>query len=99
MIEPLVEAVRARQAILFVGSGVSTNLGLPSWGQLIERMAQELDYDPAVFELHGGYLELAEYYKLKKKSLGPLRSWMDRTWHTDETRVDSSKIQIGRAHV
>jgi hypothetical protein len=92
MIEPLVEAVRARQTILFVGAGVSINLGLPSWGDLIKEMASQLDYDPMVFEGHGGYLELAEYYQLKNTSMGPLRSWMDRTWHTDEAKVDSSRI-------
>ena len=39
MNESLVEAVRRRQAILFAGSGISRNLGLPSWGQLIDEMA------------------------------------------------------------
>jgi SIR2-like domain len=92
MIDSLVRAVRSRQAILFVGSGVSRNLGLPSWSELIERMARELDYDPDVFALHGSNLELAEYYKLRKGSLGPLRSWMDCNWHADEARVDSSRI-------
>lgn len=92
MIDALIQAVRTRQAILFVGAGVSRQVGLPSWGELIAEMAKQLDYDPAVFESHGGYLELAEYYKIKKSSMGPLRSWMDRTWHTDEARADSSRI-------
>jgi hypothetical protein len=89
MIEPLIQAVRNRQAILFVGAGVSKQLGLPSWNELISEMAKQLDYDPAVFQSHGGYLELAEFYKIKKTSMGSLRSWMDRTWHTDEARVDT----------
>lgn len=92
MIEPLVESARARQVILFVGSGVSKNLGLPSWGELISEMARQLEFDPMVFRIQGDYLELAEYYKLQTTSIGPLRSWMDRTWHTEPARVDSSKI-------
>jgi len=92
MIEPLIESVRRHQVILFVGAGVSMSLGLPSWGQLIAEMARQLDYDPDVFSGHGDYLELAEYYKIKKTSLGTLRSWMDRTWHTDESRIKTSKI-------
>jgi len=55
-------------------------------------MARELGYDPSVFEGHGDYLELAEYYRIKKTDLGQLRSWMDRTWHTSKARVDSSRI-------
>lgn len=92
MIEPLVEALRSRQIILFVGAGVSRSLGLPSWSELISEMATQLDYDPAVFKGYGDYLELAEYYKVKTGSIGRLRSEMDRLWHKDESRVDSSAI-------
>jgi hypothetical protein len=92
VIDPLIHALRNGQAIAFVGSGVSRNLGLPSWQELINKMAMDLDFDPLIYGGHGGYLELAEYYEQKKASLGPLRSWMDRTWHTDEDKVDSSKV-------
>lgn len=92
MIDSLIHAIRNGQAILFVGAGVSRQLGLPSWRELIARMAEDLDYDPEVFESQGGFLELAEYYKIKQGSLGPLRSWMDRAWHTDPAKVEKSRI-------
>jgi hypothetical protein len=88
----LVEAIRNNQAILFVGAGVSRHVGLPSWDELIEQIALRLDYNPEIFRRQGSNLELAEYYEITKTSLGSLRSWMDRTWHQDEAKVDSSKV-------
>jgi hypothetical protein len=88
----LVEAMRNRRAVLFAGAGVSMNLGLPSWSDLIQELATRLGYDPEVFEQYGNPLELAEFYEIREGDLGAIRSWMDRTWHTDEARVDASQI-------
>jgi hypothetical protein len=81
-----------RRAILFVGAGVSRNLGLPSGNELLAEMARDLDHDPDILAQHGDNLACAEYYMLEKKSFGSLRSRMDRTWHKDENVVDSSEI-------
>lgn len=35
---------------------------------------------------------LAEYYRLKQGSLGPLRSWMDRNWKASRERVEASRL-------
>ncbi|SMP52291.1 SIR2 family protein [Noviherbaspirillum suwonense] len=95
--QELVEAIRNRKAILFAGAGLSMNLGLPSYGSLISRLAQELDFDPQLFQLSGDYLSLAEYYYQVKGKLGPLRSWMDTTWHANS--IDISKSFLHRAIV
>src|SRR5687767_13925727 len=92
MFDQLVEALRKGQVLLFVGAGVSRHLGLPSWQGLIAEMAAQLGYDPRVLASHGDYLELAEFYQLKMATLGPLRSWMDRTWHVAPERVDKSPV-------
>lgn len=92
MIEKLVKAVRDRQVILFVGAGVSRSLGLPSWREMLDEMGRELGFDPDVFNVQGEYLQLAEYYHIQRNSLGSLRAEMDRSWHKDEERVDSSPV-------
>ena len=79
--DQLRDAYRNNRLILFVGSGVSANIGLPPWKELIDEIAVQLDYDPEVFNTYGNFLALAEYYRIKKGSIGPLRSWMDREWH------------------
>jgi hypothetical protein len=52
--------------ILFVGSGLSQRFGLPSWSDLIGTIAEELGYDPDVFNCNGTKEPLAEYYVAMK---------------------------------
>jgi len=91
-LQELIDAIRKRNVILFVGGGVSMNLGLPSWDRLIDRLARDLGFDTEVFRSYGYHLLLAEYYKMNK-GIGPLRSWMDRKWHnTDKVDIRKSRI-------
>jgi hypothetical protein len=81
--QELVKAVRDRNALLFVGAGVSMNLGIPSWRELSAHIAGRLGYDPEEFAQLGDDQTLAEFYALQTGSIGPLRSWMDVEWHRD----------------
>ncbi|CAH3662028.1 SIR2 family NAD-dependent protein deacylase [Klebsiella pneumoniae] len=90
--EQLLADYKKGNVILFVGAGVSMNLGLPSWSQLVDHIATELGYDPDIYRTFGSALELAEYYKLKKGKIGPLRSWMDRMWHSSDIDIKKSKV-------
>lgn len=93
MLEDLVRAVRERHAILFAGAGVSMTVGLPSWSTLIEHVADELRLDTSSFKNGDlNYLALAEYYRIKQGSIGPLRSWMDRNWSIAEETLKDSKV-------
>jgi hypothetical protein len=92
-VDELADAVRARTALLFVGAGVSMNLGIPSWAELTAHMAARLGYDPAAFARLGDPQTLAEFFALEAGSLGPLRSWMDVEWHRDaEQKVRASEV-------
>ena len=88
----LAQAYRSGKLVLFAGAGVSANLGLPAWSQLIDQIAVELGYDPKIFASYGDRLALAEYYTRKRGSLGPLRSWMDREWHKPGIDIGGSDI-------
>ncbi len=92
-IDDLSDAIKKREVILFVGAGVSAALGLPTWHGLIEHMAKELGYDPELFQTTaGGYLSLAQYYRNKRDSIGPLRSWMETHWSVDHDKLKTSKV-------
>ncbi|MBJ7537769.1 SIR2 family NAD-dependent protein deacylase [Marinomonas transparens] len=90
--DDLVASYRERNVILFVGAGISKNLGLPTWSELIDHVADELGYDPEIYKSFGDSLALAEYYRLKTGSIGPLRSWMDTNWHSANVDLQGSKL-------
>jgi hypothetical protein len=79
------------KVIPFVGAGLSQPLGLPSWAELIDTIAKELNYDPDVFTCNGTALQLAEYFVAVKGSIGPLRSIMDRAFDPSNETIAKSK--------
>ncbi len=90
--DKLLKAYRDRRLILFVGAGVSMGMGLPSWQKLVDRMAEELDYDPAIFNSYGGALALSEFYRIKRGGIGPLIEWMDNASHPSDVDISKSKV-------
>lgn len=90
--DDLIASYREGNVILFVGAGVSKNLGLPTWSELITHIADELGYDPEIYKSFGDSLALAEYYRVKTGNIGPLRSWMDTNWHSANVDLQGSEI-------
>lgn len=93
MISELKDSIANGRVILFAGAGVSAVLGAPTWGQLIDHIGEELGFEPAVFRsLSTNYLTLAEFYKLEKGTIGPLRSWMDKGWNFSDEIIQASNV-------
>ena len=92
MLDDLADAVRENRAILFVGAGLSMSVGLPSWRDFISHMISELDLDPNSYGQEYTYQTLAEFYRIRQGSIGPLRSWLDRAWSVSEERVQQSRV-------
>lgn len=89
----LKKLIEQRKVILFVGSGVSAGLELPTWSGLISQMATELDYDSDIFATSSdSYTILAEYYKIKKGSIKPLLEWMNDSWRKTPDDLKKSKV-------
>lgn len=92
-LDELARAINRRRAILFAGAGLSMGVGLPSWQKLIDHMADDLGIDPDAQGAPGiSYQTLAEYYRIERGSIGPLRSWMDREWKVSPERVRESRV-------
>lgn len=91
-VDQLVRAIIDRRVILFVGAGVSISVGLPSWEKLIKRMATDLGISEEFDIQRDRFQTLAEYYRLRHGSIGPLRSWMDRNWSVSREKVEKSEL-------
>src|SRR4051794_29765891 len=91
--DELVAALKERRVILFAGAGLSMSVGLPSWQRFIDHLCHELGLDiNSTLGPDTSYHSLAEYYRIKKGSIGPLRSWLDRNWKVSESEIRDSKI-------
>lgn len=76
VIEQLAKQIVQGKVILFVGAGVSASVGMPTWRDMINKMAEDLKFDPSEFSGFGDYLQLASFYKSKTGSIDPILDWL-----------------------
>lgn len=69
--DPLIRAARERKLVLFVGSGLSSMAGYPTWPQLIDRLVSDAERAPNArtegldaIKARGDYLMLAEFARV-----------------------------------
>jgi hypothetical protein len=92
-IKVLSQSIAEQRVMLFAGAGLSANLGLPTWGKLVEHILKDLKLSEEEIT-HGPdpYLTIPEYYRLTRGSLGALRSWMDIHFHSPTIDIGESAI-------
>lgn len=76
--QDLINLIRERRVIPFIGAGFSASLGLPDWDHLLRTVSAEIQGIPTYEEIkkccNGDYLQIAEYLFIKNdKNIGPLR--------------------------
>lgn len=93
-LDQLADLLQNKKLILFAGAGVSANLGIPTWEELMEYIAKdsEISYNPQIFKCMGSYLELMEYYSLKKNGVEELKEWMCSEWNGKEIQKENLNI-------
>lgn len=57
----LAELIKQRKVMLFVGSGISASVDLPTWGSLINILGEKQGFDKELFSCYGDNMMLAEY--------------------------------------
>lgn len=90
--EEIRDKLRNDNIILFIGAGLPAALGLPTWGKLIDEIAEMLGYDPDVFKCSGDYLSLAEFFQLVKENdwKQELKKWMNKSFTVSDDKVSDA---------
>ena len=91
MSELLIDALRSRNAVAFVGAGFSRQLGLPSFSEVMVRIADDLGFDADLLTSLGEPWTLAEFYQRARNGIGELRSRLDAEWHPSDIDITTSR--------
>ncbi len=70
MIDDLSFALQKERLVIFVGAGVSKNSGLPSWGQIVQAFAREIQYPMEGRLATEEYIRIPQYYYCMDESEG-----------------------------
>jgi hypothetical protein len=90
----LVDMLRSRRVIPFLGSGFSAPFKLPDWDTLLSKIATEMEDDLPYAQVkkfcNADPLQIAEYYFIKSdRSIGPIRHAISRQLDSDTDPLSS----------
>jgi len=89
--EHLLESAKHNNLIPFIGAGFSRVFNLPSWGELISDVSNQIGYDPEVAELYGDYLQLAEFMSIKQNGLSRFKADLIHKFNAPSINIADSK--------
>lgn len=94
--QELLEMLRERRLIPFIGAGFSVAHGLPDWDTMLRQVSSEVadvpDYDVIKDCCNGDHLQIAEYLFIKSdRSIGPLRHKLSTLLQTRTNCLDSTQ--------
>lgn len=84
----LIEMIKSRKVIPFIGAGFSSPLNLPEWEDLLREIARDVEedykitYEEVKEYCQGNPLEIAEYYLIKSnKNIGCIKTFYFSSVH------------------
>lgn len=79
-ISKIQKAIRENTLVVFIGAGVSANSGVPTWGNLINKMASELNIEREIQQSE--YLKIAQYYynNCPKNFFKNVKNFLEGEW-------------------
>jgi NAD-dependent SIR2 family protein deacetylase len=93
--QELIELLKQRRVIPFVGAGFSAGHGLPDWDTLLRQVCPDVPGTPQYEDIkrmcNGDYLQIAEYLFIKcDRNIGPLRHKLSNLLQTKLNCLEST---------
>lgn len=80
--DELINAIREKKVMLFIGAGISASVGFDSWNNLLKKLGEKCSFDGDLFATYGDNMLLAEYAYMKKEK--EISEWLYSQFEINE---------------